>query len=416
MMKNCLILITSSYPFLTQESFLESELSRIQNGFDKIITLAIDIGKDATEKRAVPENADCYNVAVQSKAVSRLQSRIIGGINYLKGSDFSDCDMEADTAKRKVFLEYFCARAKREFGLCMKKLEKYDFSQYDSITVYSYWFFVSAMIGTMIKDALKPCCKNIKLISRAHRYDIYEDVNELNYLPMRAYLLERYDAVYPCSINGEEHMRQKYPVFAKKINHSYLGTFDCGTARPSVDGFHIVSCSNIKDVKRVDRIVNSLELLRDAGIKNLKWTHIGTGSDFDKVKKLAEKNLGFMSVDFKGKISNTEVLDFYRKNPVDLFVNVSSSEGLPVSIMEAISFGIPIIATDVGGVSEIVKNNYNGRLIDADFSNNDLAFEIKKYALYDESTKEKMRANARSYWEETFDANRNYSEFLKKII
>lgn len=414
-MKNCLIMITSSYPFLTQEAFLESELSRIQSGFDKIITLAIDIGKDVTEKRAVPSNADCYNVAVQSKTVSRLQSKIIGGINYIKGSDFSDCDMEADTAKRKIFMEYFCARAKKEFAFCMKKLEKYDFTQYERITVYSYWFFVSAMIGTMIKDALKPYCKNIKLVSRAHRYDIYENVNELNYLPMRAYLLEKYDEIYPCSVNGEEHMRKRYPVYAKKINHSYLGTSDCGTARFSNDGFHIVSCSNIKDIKRVDRIVCALELLKDSGINNLKWTHIGDGPDFEKIKNLTEKKLGFMSVTLNGKTSNTNVLNFYRKTPVDLFINVSSSEGLPVSIMEAISFGIPVIATDVGGTSEIVKNNYNGKIIDIDFSNNDLAFEIKKYAFSDEKEKEKMRANARSYWEENFDANKNYAEFLKKI-
>lgn len=414
-MKNCLIMITSSYPFQTQEAFLESELSRIQGGFDKIITLAIDIGKDVTEKRAVPSNADCYNVAVQSKTVSRLQSKIMGGINYIKGSDFSDCDMEADTAKRKIFMEYFCARAKKEFALCMNKLEKHDFTQYDSITVYSYWFFVSAMIGTMIKDALKPYCKNIKLVSRAHGYDVYEKVNSLNYLPMRAYLFERLDAVYPCSINGEEHLRQRYPVYAKKINHSYLGTADSGMSHSSVNGFHIVSCSTVKGLKRVDRIVGTLELLKDAGIKNLKWTHIGGGEDFEGVKKLAAEKLKFMSVDLKGDICNTDVLEFYRKNPVDLFINVSRTEGLPVSIMEAISFGIPVIATDVGGVKEVVKHNYNGRMIDVDFSNSDLAFEIKRFVFSDDSEKGKMRANARLYWEENFDADKNYAEFLKKI-
>ena len=43
-----------------------------------------------------------------------------------------------------------------------------------------------------------------------------------------------------------------------------------------------------------------------------------------------------------------------RSQPIDIFINVSSSEGLPVAIMEAISFDIPIIATNVGGTSEIV--------------------------------------------------------------
>ncbi len=52
----------------------------------------------------------------------------------------------------------------------------------------------------------------------------------------------------------------------------------------------------------------------------------------------------------RGGISNAEVFQFYRDNKVDLFVNASTSEGLPVSIMEAISFGIPSIATNVGGL------------------------------------------------------------------
>ena len=49
-------------------------------------------------------------------------------------------------------------------------------------------------------------------------------------------------------------------------------------------------------------------------------------------------------------------------NDFDLFVNMSLSEGIPVSIMEAISFGIPIIATNVGGNAEIV-NDETGVLI-----------------------------------------------------
>ena len=409
-------MLTSSYPFLTQEQFIESEIPRIQNGFDKIITLAIDIGKGAPKVRATPDNADCYNIAVQSKTVSRLDSKIRGGVRFVVGSDFSDCDRDADTVKRKIFLEYFCARAKKEFGLCMNVLKKYDFSQYDSVTVYSYWFFVSAMIASMIRDELKPHCKKIKLISRAHGYDVYESVNNLNFLPMRAYLLEKFDAVFPCSIDGEEHLRKKYPVFEKKIKHSYLGTADWGMSRGSEDGFHIVSCSHVIPLKRIERIISGLSLLKDAEIPNLKWTHIGDGEELEKIKKLAAEKLDFMEVEFTGDISNTDVLKFYRKNPVDLFVNVSRTEGLPVSLMEAISFGIPVMATNVGGVSEIVKNNYNGRLLDADFDDEDFAFEIKKFSKGDAESKSKMRKNARLYWETNFDADKNYSEFLEKIV
>ena len=55
--------------------------------------------------------------------------------------------------------------------------------------------------------------------------------------------------------------------------------------------------------------------------------------------------------------TNEEVMEYYKNNLVDLFVNMSESEGLPVSMMEAMSFGVPVIAPDVGGIKEIVDEN-----------------------------------------------------------
>lgn len=414
-MKRCLILLTSSYPYQTQESFLESEIPYMKNHFDKIITLAIDTDKNAKKKRAVPENTDCYNVARQKKVISRSCSKLMGMVNFVKGSDYSDCDNDAKTKKQKIFLEYFCARAEKEFKLCMDVLNKYDFSEYDSVTVYSYWFFVAALIGVKIKEALAPKCKRIKLVSRAHGYDVYENVNKINYLPLRAYLLDKFDAVYPCSQNGEQHIKKKYPVFEGKIRHSYLGTVERGLNPGSKDGFRIVSCSRAVPLKRLDRIVSSLAMLEEAGINNLEWVHIGGGPELEKIKALADNRLGFMSVKFTGDISNAEVLEFYRKNPVDLFLNVSNTEGLPVSIMEVISFGIPVLATDVGGVSEIVKTSFNGKTVSADFEDKDLAFEIKRFALLDSEERRRIKSNARLYWEQKFNAEKNYNEFAEKI-
>ena len=59
-----------------------------------------------------------------------------------------------------------------------------------------------------------------------------------------------------------------------------------------------------------------------------------------------------------------DVVGYMGNNPIDLFINVSSREGIPVSI-EAIAAGIPIIATDVGGCNEIVSNK-NGILLNSD--------------------------------------------------
>ena len=68
---------------------------------------------------------------------------------------------------------------------------------------------------------------------------------------------------------------------------------------------------------------------------------------------------------FHGRVDNVQVRSFYRDTFVNVFVNTSSSEGVPVSIMEAQSAGIPVIATAVCGTPELVNEN-DGLLLPAD--------------------------------------------------
>lgn len=93
-----------------------------------------------------------------------------------------------------------------------------------------------------------------------------------------------------------------------------------------------------------------------------QWTHIGGGPLLRELQALIENKSKNLNVILTGYISNSDVKQLYMMNDFDLFVNMSLSEGIPVSIMEAISFGIPIIATNVGGNAEIV-NDETGVLI-----------------------------------------------------
>jgi glycosyltransferase involved in cell wall biosynthesis len=68
--------------------------------------------------------------------------------------------------------------------------------------------------------------------------------------------------------------------------------------------------------------------------------------------ELLPKNILY---NFLGFLPTNEVYLYYKNKPIDVFLNVSASEGLPVSIMEAQSCGIPVIATAVGGTPEIVN-------------------------------------------------------------
>ncbi|SJT66602.1 UDP-D-galactose:(glucosyl)lipopolysaccharide-1%2 C6-D-galactosyltransferase [Clostridioides difficile] len=166
-------------------------------------------------------------------------------------------------------------------------------------------------------------------------------------------------------------------------------------------------------VKRIDLLAKSLATLKDSGLK-LKWIHFGAGDGLEEVKEYSKENLSFMDVEFKGSVKNEELMNYYSNNPVDLFVNTSSSEGLPVSIMEACSFGIPTIATDVGGTSEIV-NNKTGILIECDFNINDLGEKIRYMVTLSEDDKQKFRDNCREIWLENFCGENNFQGFSREI-
>ena len=106
-------------------------------------------------------------------------------------------------------------------------------------------------------------------------------------------------------------------------------------------------------------------------------------------------------------------MKFYSENYVDLFITTSSTEGLPVSVQEAISFGIPIIATNVGAMSEVVNDDC-GILVDKDFSTHKVATIIEGWRLSKYSSLA-QRQIIRAVWMEKFDAEKVYPQFIKRI-
>ena len=75
-------------------------------------------------------------------------------------------------------------------------------------------------------------------------------------------------------------------------------------------------------------------------------------------------------------------MDYYIKNNhFDVFINLSKFEGLPVSIIEAISFGVPVFATDAGGSREAV-NYRTCKLFKNNFKTEDLSESLNNFFQY----------------------------------
>jgi L-malate glycosyltransferase len=94
-------------------------------------------------------------------------------------------------------------------------------------------------------------------------------------------------------------------------------------------------------------------------IQGVRFELAGEGPEKKMLEGLIEKYGLKGSFRIRGFLP--DLSEFYRE--LDLYVNTSKHEGLPISILEAMARGIPVVATDVGGVREIVMDGVEGSLV-----------------------------------------------------
>ena len=220
------------------------------------------------------------------------------------------------------------------------------------------------------------------------------------------------------SRDGMDYYRENFEIDDSKCLLSYLGVKEGKRPeRPCADGpIKILSFSYMSPVKRVDRIIDALSLTD--GIK-AEWTHIGSGMLADELKEKAERELKGkenIKYELKGYMNHDDAMEYISDNSFDFLLNVSSSEGLPVTMMECMARGMPVIATDVGGVCETVENGKNGFMLKPDFTDGELVSAIKAYAEMSADERRKMSDCAYEKWRNCFDCRKNYLEFCEEIL
>lgn len=136
---------------------------------------------------------------------------------------------------------------------------------------------------------------------------------------------------------------------------------------PVGEVIHIIVVARFSPQKKTMQILHLLRKMLDAEMK-LTVTFVGDGPQLKMAKELSKQlNLG-KNVFFLG--ARTDVPRLLPK--YDLFLLLSNWEGFPISILEAMRAGLPVIASNVGGVKEAIVNKQTGWLVD----NND---SVEKY-------------------------------------
>lgn len=410
-----LFLLTNSYPFGRGEEFIENEIAHLSRAFDRVVVVAIQTRPADVITRTVPGNVTVLRAGGPRPSGRDALPPMLHGLPHLPRASFTRQSLRHPRllALDAMFEQHCRATADKLLAL----LPGLRLEPGSHAVVYSYWFLDTARVATLLANDLETRGVVVdRVVSRAHGYDLYEERRADKHLPERLPLLKALTAVCPVSDQGTDKLRGQWPSQAGKVRTHHLGTVDPGgCARCAQSPFRILSCSFLNPVKRVDRMPAILAGLRARGIDAV-WTHLGDGPELDAVRRAVEAAGVGEHVDLRGHVANNELLAAERALAPSCFLNLSSSEGLPVSMMEAGSLGIPVVATDVGGVSEIVHDKVNGRLIPAEFSGDQAIDALAWLAGLSPDAYDDVCRSARSGWERGFDQAVVYPAFCSEVL
>jgi len=391
-------LFTINFPLTNEEVFLYNEVLYLAKTFETIFIFPLEF-LDKEPVFILPINVKV--VKFNAYAPYNRLKVLLANFGIISNVYFKEF---INSRNRFKYLWYFSKTLNNlthKIAVADKLKYELDASQQTKI-VYSYWFNQWVLVLALLQKKHK----DLKIYTRIHGMDVYEEQHiEANFFfQFRYFQLEQIKAVLAISENGKKHLCNANSNAAQKTIVSRLGVVDRGiNSNENNSVFRLVSCSAFQKYKRVHLII---EILKKIKLK-IEWVHFGDGELKNEVLSKAKELPANINFKWMGFVKNEEVLNYFTSNHVNLFINVSETEGIPVSIMEAISFGVPIIAPNVGGISEIV-NNQTGYLVEKNFAPEFVAAIIENHFNMGEQAVKILRKNCRDFWIKNYSAENNY--------
>ncbi len=393
------------YPYGCSEVFVEYEMHDFSESKKELTVFVLRKG-DTEKKRFVPDGARIIFIENHSFWVLLMALVKMFSKSTLKEILHVLKSRYPEGALRCMYRIYHYRTVAESFAAQHRKLYK----KHEPNTFVSYWLNECAFALTELKKKYP----HVKVSSRGHGYDVFE---ERCYMPFRKEILSGLDKIFLINRASKAYFEKQYGAWldTSKIKISHLGVTLPSRINPkdNSDVFRVVTCSSVIPLKRLDLMIDAL-----SGITNKKiaWVHFGGGPLFNSIKQYAKEELTQSSVTycFKGQVALQEVHDYYANTPVHLFVNCSDTEGTPVSVMEAMAYGIPAVARNVGGNDEVVADTC-GKLLPQEESAELLRAAIEGFYELDEQAYSKICENAREKIENEFNAQKTYKEYIESV-
>lgn len=317
-----LCIFANEFPYGSWEAYLETEV-KFYSEFDKVYIFSLQLRKEhAKTKRSLPENFEVIPIWYAPKWKYLLNCvRVLGDVNLYKELFLLGKKGQLKIG-RIIDLFIYLSRSNYE----MRKIKKsVELQKLKNAIFYSYRFEYQPYVAMLLRKELKT---DNKIISRAHRYDLYEEFRKNKYIPCRELLIKNLDAVYPCSEDGTCYLQSRFPKYKNKIKTRFI---------------------------KVHRA------LKNEGVKCVHYI-LGDGPSYADLKQKITEN------DLEDRI----ILKGYIENPypwikeADMLACVSYAEGYSSVVCEAVILGVPVITTECSGMKDILGDSEYGLIVKND--------------------------------------------------
>lgn len=291
--------------------------------------------------------------------------------------------------------------------------------------VYSYWCAPFAVAALWLKREFP----FLQVVIRFHGADLYTERTKLGWQPFRNDVTAQANRlVFACDRGRDYYLAHWGQQAASKSRVAYLGSREVvpilGEKQAKERFFNtrlqplrLISCANLIPLKRVHLIMEAISLLPPELV--IEWHHIGAGFELEPLLHQASAQLSNrLNIRYKfwGAVPNHMLGQLYQQVQPHVFITTSSTEGgVPVSIQEAFSMGLPAIGTAVGGIPEIILDGKTGILLPADPSAEEVAAAISCFAAYSAEKKAALGDKAKELWAEKFNAKKNAEKFVDML-
>jgi glycosyltransferase involved in cell wall biosynthesis len=246
--------------------------------------------------------------------------------------------------------------------------------------IHAYWAGYAASAARIMAKTL-----SIPYSIGIHSYDIKYPGNELYFNLKESALIiacNQYIKNKAMLVLGEvEGGKRTQLIHHSIINNDKLDfLYSCPNKNSVVK---VVTISRIVQKKGLEYMLYAQKLLIRKGYK-IHYTIIGSKTDkayFKKLKKIIKSSSLQNEVEFTGWVENKDIKQYLKTHHIyvqpSIYDHKGGSDGIPNAILESMQFGIPVVATDQGGIPELINHGENGILIRPKDSEN-LAEEIIK--------------------------------------